>query len=40
MQVHHIILLVWFIVLAMWLVSQFSAHNRRKDEQGKQSQQP
>lgn len=32
MKVHHIILLVWFIVFAMWMVKQFSDHNKRKDE--------
>lgn len=36
MQVHHIILLLWFIVLAMWLVKQFSAHNKRKEDRGDQ----
>jgi flagellar biogenesis protein FliO len=31
-KVHQIILLVWFIVFAMWLVRQFANHNKRRDD--------
>ena len=31
MQVHHIILLLWFIVLVFWVVNQVAESNRRKD---------
>lgn len=31
MKVHHIILLVWFIVLVFWAVNQVAESNRRAD---------
>jgi flagellar biogenesis protein FliO len=34
-KVHHIILLVWFIIFAGWLVRQFSEHNKRLEDQQK-----
>lgn len=32
MKVHHIILLVWAIVFAMWLIKQFSDANKRSEK--------
>ena len=31
MKVYQILFIAWFIVFAMWLVKQFSEHNRRKE---------
>jgi hypothetical protein len=31
-KVHHILLLIWVIVFAMWVVKQFSEHNKRTDK--------
>jgi hypothetical protein len=30
-KVYQILFLAWFIVFGMWLVRQFSEHNRRKE---------
>jgi flagellar biogenesis protein FliO len=30
MEFHHVLFLIWAIVFVMWLVKQFSEHNRRK----------
>jgi flagellar biogenesis protein FliO len=30
-KVYEIIFIIWAIVFAMWLVKQFSEHNKRKD---------
>lgn len=35
-EVYQILLLLWFIVLAMWLGKQFGAHNRRMAERRNQ----
>ncbi len=32
MEVHQILLLLWVIVFAFWLVRQFSEHNKRVDK--------
>ena len=36
MKVHHVILLVWAIVFAAWLMKQFSDANRRAERTRKQ----
>jgi len=38
-KVHQVILLVWFIVFALWLWSQFRARNERYDKEMKKKQQ-
>jgi hypothetical protein len=32
LKTHHIILLIWFVVFAMWLAKQFSDYNKRRDD--------
>ncbi len=36
MEVYQILLLLWFIVFAMWLGKQFTAHNRRMERKRNQ----
>jgi hypothetical protein len=32
LKVYQVILLVWFIVFAMWLARQFANYNKRRDD--------
>jgi flagellar biogenesis protein FliO len=32
MKTYQIIFIIWAIMFAMWLVKQFSEHNKRKDK--------
>lgn len=36
MEVYQILLLLWFIVFAMWLGKQFGEHNRRMERKRNQ----